>query len=203
MLATPDWGSTARVRGTRPRHLAVGNSGAGVNLAGSAVARLSGCLRRLQLVVVVVAASMWVSAAARPSVPVYLSGAVVARADARHRFHRASFLQAWLSVWCGAVCASALWAADRPCAVRCAVWCSVIVEKKNPPGARCSAQLRSRCRARLPDPRARLRVELSCRGGPRLACAYSKGLAMGPPWAPGPSGVVVGGLGARCSRYPR
>lgn len=48
----------------------------------------------------------------------------------------------------------------------------------------------------LPDPRARLRAESSCRDGPWLACAYSKGLALGPPWAPGPSGVVSGGFGA-------
>lgn len=51
----------------------------------------------------------------------------------------------------------------------------------------------------MPDPRARLRAESSCRDGPWLACAYSKGLALGPPWAPGPSGVVSGGFGA-CSQ---
>lgn len=48
---------------------------------------------------------------------------------------------------------------------------------------------------RLPDPRARLPVGLSCRDGPWLASHIQKTLS--PPWATGPTGAVVGGFSAR------
>lgn len=49
-------------------------------------------------------------------------------------------------------------------------------------------------RTRLPDPRARLPVELSSRDGPWLASHIQKTLS--PPWAAGPTGAVAGGFSA-------
>lgn len=101
--------------------------------------RSSGRLRRLQLVVVlVVGASMWVSAAARPSVPVYISGAVVARADARHRIvhRRPSSLQCvrWCQCFSARVCGPCLagGAQCNQCGARVLMIVAIIKKSKYP-----------------------------------------------------------------------